>query len=453
MEVGRLSGPRRTPAIRTGRFTVRSGPCGRPRAGPIAWLLGTCLLIGIAGCSRSHLASPEVAGPIALVDAAGTPRLWALTRQEEVRTATVGFSSRSGGTRDDTVFHFAIEAFDPASARPAWKRRLVTLGDPQAQGPRPSRVIGSSADGRLLGQDADVVWLLIDDQPLAVRVADGSVVADASIIEQRNPGLKGRLPREARYYGFDNGLVLMSADARRLVIRGPQLQAIPYVPTPAPAAAPERMANGRERIVPLRPPIGEAPARQVVLGGRWLGLYSEREAADLAGDLFGDKVRYPYSVLDEGAQVRRAFWRGRIVAARRFDDAFERVVDLAPIADAPAFIRGRFVEDGTTGKPMRLDAPAGLLVRHSTRIDVEGRLALTRLDSDLRPRWTAELPLSDSSIRTPVRQWQLPGRIVLAGIREHVENGRTAREPHLVTVRLSDGVWQAWNLRRAAAVE
>ena len=429
--------------------TMHSNSRKRLWTGPIA-----SLLIAIAGCTNSHLKPPEVAGPIALVDAAGTPRLWVLTKQEEVRTVSVGVSSRSsGGTRDDTFFHFDIKAFDPVTARPAWTKRLVTIGDPEARGTSPSRVIGSSADGRLLGQDGDVVWLLIDNQPMAVRAADGSAVADAAGLEQRNPDLKGRLPSEAKYYGFDQGLVLMSADARRLVIRGPQLQAVPYVPTPTPVAAPERMANGRDRIVPLRPPIGEVPARQIVLGGQWLGLYSEKEAADVANDKFGDRVRYPYTVLDEGAQVRRNFWRGRVVAAKRFDDTFEKVVDMAPIATAPAFIKGRFLQDQATGKPLQLDAPAGVLVLHSTRIDNEGRLALTRLDSDLRSRWTTELPLSESSIANPVRHWQLADRIALVGMRQHVENGQTQREPHLVTVELADGKRQAWNLAREAAAE
>ena len=314
-------------------------------------------------------------------------------------------------------------------------------------------MIGSSADGRLLGQDGDVVWLLIDSQPMAVRAADGSSVADAAGLEQRNPDLQGKLPSESRYYGFDKGLVLMSADARQLVIRGAELRAVPYVPTPVPVAAPERMSNGRERIVPLRPAIGEPPARQIVLGGQWLGLYSEKEAAEVANDKFGDRVRYPYTVLDEGAQVRRNFWRGRVVTAKRFDDSFEKVVDMAPVADGPTFIKGRFLQDPATGKPFQADTTGGTLVWHSTRIDNEGRLALTRLDKDLRSRWTAELPLSESSTANPVRHWRLADRLVVVGMRQTVEKGVTQREPYLVTIQLADGARQAWNLQREAAAE
>ena len=93
------------------------------------------------------------------------------------------------------------------------------------------------------------------------------------------------------------------------------------------------------------------------------------------------------------------------------------------------------------------------LVWHSTRIDNAGRLALTRLDADLQPRWTTELPLSENSTGNPLRSWRLADRIVLAGTRQEVKDGLTLPEPHLVTVQLADGKWQGWNLRREAAAE
>ena len=233
----------------------------------------------LAGCTSSHLDPPEVAGRPALVDHAGTPRLWLLTKQEEQRQVSVrGSSLNSGRVRTDTFFHFDLQALDPETARLLWKQRLLTLGDDQAKGTRPSRVIGSAADGRLLGQDGAVVWLLLDNEPWAVRAADGKPLADGAGLEKRNPTLKGLLPSEATFFGFDNGLVLMTADARPFVVRGPDLKAVPYVPTPAPVAHPELKSNGSPRIVPLRIAIGEIPARLVELDGRRVGLYSEKEA-------------------------------------------------------------------------------------------------------------------------------------------------------------------------------
>lgn len=187
--------------------------------------LVVALVLAAAGCSTRYFDPPQVQGPLAMVDDAGMPRLWMLSRQEEVRTVGVGGGRRSTvHWRDDTFFHFDLKAFDPVTARPLWSQRLLTLGDPEAAGAKPSRVIGSASDGRLLGQDGNIVWLLVDNAPLAVSAADGSVVADTAGIERRNTALKGLLPRDAKHYGFDRGLVLMSADARQFVIRGPALQ-------------------------------------------------------------------------------------------------------------------------------------------------------------------------------------------------------------------------------------
>ena len=389
---------------------------------------------------------------MAMVEDGGQPRLWVLTKQEEVRSVRVGGGARQiPRWRDDTYFHFTLKVYDPSAARPLWTRHLLTLGDPGPKGYAPSRVIGAGAGGRILGQDGDSVWLLIDDKPMALDASAGTVLADAATLEQRNPSLKGLLPREAKYFGFDQGLVLLSADARRLVIRGPQFPAVAYTPTAAPVPEPDRMANGRERVVPLLP-LGDVPARQIVLGGKWLGLFSEKEAADAVDDPFGDHYRYPYTVVDEGALVRRSFWNGRVVEAQRFDDRFQRLADLTPVANAPGYIKGRFLKDPTTGKPLLLSAPDGFLVWHSTRIDLDGRLAITRLDTALNALWTTVLPVSESATANPIRYWLLPGSIAISGEQVRLVDSVTTRDPHLINLQLDGGALQAWNLQKDVAV-
>lgn len=210
------------------------------------------------------------------------------------------------------------------------------------------------------------------------------------------------------------------------------------------------MADGRERIVPMRPPLGDVPTRQVILAGEWLGLYSAKEAANALDDDFGDRYRYPYTIQDEGSLARRGFWRGRVVDAQRFDDRFKRLAELTPIANGPTFLRGRFLDDPTTGAALVLDGPPGVLVWHSTRIDTEGRLALTRIDVQLRAAWTTPLPLSETGTINPVRNWQLPGRLVMSGALESVSDGVTHREPHMVSIDLASGQWQGWNFEREA---
>jgi hypothetical protein len=387
-------------------------------------------------------------GPAAMVDDAGQSRLWVLTKQEESRQVGVGGGGSRSSTRwrTDTFFHFDVQAFDPVTTKPLWKQRLLTLGDPDAKGPRPSRVIGSDVDARLLGQDGALVWLLIGDAPFAVSAADGSIVADGEAIERINPELEGLLPSEAKHYGFDQGLVFMAADARQFAIRGPEHEAVAYTPPPPPAAQQVRLkANGMPEIVPLMPPIGEVPSRQLVLQGQWLGLYSEKEAAEAANDTWGQKLQYPYSILDEGKLARRTFWRAKII---RTDDAerFERLSDLTPVAGAPTFLNGRFAKDPQTGEARVLDDPPGVLVWHSTRIDSAGRLALTRLDADLKPVWSTELPLSETDFARRVATWPLPGRLVAMGTQQAEDAGVTRFDPYLVSVDLATGALQASKL-------
>jgi hypothetical protein len=253
------------------------------------------------------------------------------------------------------------------------------------------------------------------------------------------------LPSESKYYAFDRGLVLMTADARRMVIRGAALQASDYVPEPTPTPEPERYSNGRERIVPTMP-YGEIPVRRVTLAGQWLGLYSDREAADAINDGFGDRLRYAYTVLDEGRNARRTLRRGTIVEAQRFDERFPRIAGLQPIADSPVFLKGRFLKDPATAEALLVSSPSGALVWHSTRIDDAGRLALTRLDEALHTVWQAALPLSETGIANPVSTWLVPGRLVAMGGEDTLVDGRLRREQHLVSVDLASGRWQGWNM-------
>jgi len=64
---------------------------------------------------------------------------------------------------------------------------------------------GRNAEARILGQDGDVVWLFLHDQPVAFAPADGTIVANRKEIEQRNLALQGLIPKELNFYAFDNG--------------------------------------------------------------------------------------------------------------------------------------------------------------------------------------------------------------------------------------------------------
>lgn len=406
----------------------------------IVFAIASALLLG--ACTRSRYEPPQVEGMPLMVEVDGAPVLWVLTKSEEVREVRIGGGRRSASsTRTDTYYHFDLRAYDPATTKPLWRRRLLTFGDPDARTSIPvTRVIGSSESGALLGQDGDRVWLVIGDTPFALSTKDGMTVADPETLERVNATLRGKLPSEARHYGFDAGLTVLAADAQRYVVRGPEAVAVAYAEPapPPPPPQPASLGNSRRLVQPM-PPWQPAPARMLALADGLVGLYSEKEARAAENDEFGDRLAYPYTILDEGTLARRTFWRVRTAETKRFDEVYQRIEALEPIAGAPVFLRGRFLKQLPGEEPIRLLAPPGTLVWHLTRADDAGRLVLTRLDDELRTVWSSELPLSESGIGNPVRYW-LPGdRVVIYGGLATEADGVVGRRQQLVSVALGDG--------------
>lgn len=404
-------------------------------------------VLALAACSGTQFEPPDVQGAPLMVAVDGKPLLLVLTKQEERRVLRTGGGRNSSSTeRRDTLFHFDLRAYEPATATPLWRARLVTFNDPKTStSARSTRIVGSATSGSLLGQEGDRVWLQIAESPLAVAARDGALRVDASAIEAANPELAGRLPSESRFYGFDRGLVVHAADARRWVVRGPGVKAEPWAPA-APATAPAPLkANGMPKVVPLRP-IGDAPTRLAVIDGRRIGLYSQNEAAAAAKDPFGDRLAYPYSILDEGASSRRSFWLVQTEQVRRFDERYEHIRRLDPVADSPVFLRGRFLKQLPGETAVAAKDPEGVFVWHSSRMDDAGRLSLTRLDAQLKPLWTAELPVSESGTANPVRYWLLGDHVVVMGHWSRKTDHQVSRQPHLVSIAMSDGSTVAHNL-------
>lgn len=342
------------------------------------------------------------------------------------------------------LVHFDLHALDPATAQPLWTRRVHSF---KAQDGLVGPVVGSTVRGRLLGQDGDRVWLVIGRDPRALSARDGRQVDDAAGIVQRHPALAGRLPEDPQHYGFDQGLVFLAADATRHVVRGPDGAATPYVPPPAPAPV-----TGHDAAkTPLRP-SGDVPLRLVEFGGRWLGLYTGPEAEDAATDPFGRHLRFPYTVIDEGALARRTLWWGEVETVQPFDERFDRFTGMTPVPDGPTFLRGRFVREPGADRPLPPPGAPGLLVWHNTRIDREGRLAMTRLDGALARAWTVELPLSDSpsNAHLPMRTWTLPDRLVVVGELATSQGERVLREVNVVSLDPATGEFAAWNVQRGA---
>lgn len=412
-------------------------------------VLSLCLL---AGCRRVYFDEPQTQGHIGLVHSGDTQRLWLLHKQTEERTVSVGGRGRNNSSyiRKDTYFHFEVQAFDPARARPVWTRRVVTYGDPELEPMqrKPSRIVGSAVGGRLLGQDGDLVWLLVDEHPYALDAETGERVHDNASIVRAHPQLADLLPSEARFWSFDRGLVATLADARAIRLVGRDLKLEDHVPS-APKEKPAPLkANGMPKVVPMRPLV--PVVRHLAQGeGEWLALYTDKEAADAVQDQFGNHAEFPYSIHDEGALARRSFRRVRLEPTTRFDETFIRIAAIDPIPDSPVLLRGRFVRDPSTDAAVDL-GNGDLLVWHRTRVDDAGRLMLSRLGPDLRPRWQAELPISDGGTDLPVLTWRIGQHLVVHGLRQSEQLEVRSRVPHLTSVSLEDGSISAWNLSAGA---
>ena len=105
--------------------------------------------------------------------------------------------------------------------------------------------------------------------------------ADRARLEQASPALRGLLPGSLDFYAFDQGLVVTAADARRVRVTAPDFAVSPYAPA-------SEEAFGRVSFMSQRWNGGyntrDFVVRHVAAGGRWIGLFTDKEAADAADD-------------------------------------------------------------------------------------------------------------------------------------------------------------------------
>lgn len=396
---------------------------------------GALALISLScSCSHSSFRPVEREGPPAFVQQqSGEPRFWLLLKQEEQRMRHIGGGSRMiGKWVTETYFHFDLQAHDPATTDRLWKKRLLTVKNEAG---------GHTAQARIFGQEGEVVWLFLHDQPVAVSSKDGNVLATRVTLEQQNPELRDLIPNDLDFYAYDGGLVITAADARRFRIKGEGFKAEPYTPPNDDYfRGVEFMAtrwNGGYHTKDFL-------ARQMMQEGKWLGFYSEKEAANAGADEFGGHLATPEVVLDEGSRARRTFWTARIGKTKEFSEgAHDRLFDVTRVPGAPDYLEaGLLIQQGTR-KVLRLQDPAGFMVVHRTRLDEQGRLAVTRLDDKLQKQWTATLPFQDLRNR-----FEMPGHLLLYGIVQETEKGVTGWSEHLVALDLRDGKLQGWDVAK-----
>ena len=140
-------------------------------------------------------------------------------------------------------------------------------------------------------------------------------------------------------------------------------------------------------------------------------------------------------------------------------EKFKRIAKLEQVAGAGEWLQGRllkaeaepgapeWVQRGILMKPavrapLRLDDPDGVLVLHRTRMDAQGRLALSRVDATYaRTLWTAVLPYDALTNR-----WAVGSHLLLNGNWNETREGVTTRHEALLSLDLADGRLQAWDI-------
>jgi hypothetical protein len=381
----------------------------------------------LCSCSSTEFRPPVPMGPPVLVRDGDAPCLWWLSKQEESRPIYSGPGSDTLTRK--TFYHFDLQCHDTQTTARRWKARLLTLKNEDG---------GNSAEARLLGQDGSIVWMFLQNQPVALSSHDGTSVATWATLVQRNPSLHDLLPKELKFYAFDQGLVITTADAHRCRVRAADFICQPYAP-----ASEEQFAQLQFYSTVWNGAFNTADfeTRMATLGGQWLGLYTAKEAADVGNDEFGRRLTDTYPIVNEGSQARRTLWTARIGKTRPFPEGtHDRLFDVTPIAGAGEYLNSGFLIKQGTKQPLVLTEPTGLLILSHTRVDAEGRLAVTRLDDTRRDVWRASLPTQELTNR-----FEFPDRLLLWGRVQVTEKAATDWQEFVISLDLRTGHTNAWN--------
>lgn len=142
----------------------------------------------------------------------------------------------------------------------------------------------------------------------------------------------------------------------------------------------------------------------------------------------------------------------RIVKLERVPGAGEwlqgRLLKAEAAAGEPQWIQRGILMKPAVRAPLRLGDPDGVLVLHRTRMDAQGRLALSRVDAGFaRTLWTAVLPYDALTNR-----WTVGSHLLLNGNWNETREGVTTRHEALLSLDLADGRWQAWDIGADALV-
>lgn len=362
---------------------------------PAAWLAG----------EQRTLEPAETRGPALRTANGGQDRVYLLTTQSEhIVPLWIGPHTPRPPRH---LLHVDLWAFDAASARPAWRRRLRTFED------RGTLVF------QLLGVDGGTLWSFVRE-PIGIAVADGRIVADGARLEATNPALAGKRVDQDGYVAFGaQGLQLTLSDSTQWVVDGATLRAQPRKDAPS-----QRDGIG----IPAYD--GSYTYRYQLRGlpfpGRWVGVLTDEEADTLRAPpvVPGAKPGEPRGVMfdflasqhvpgDLNVQPRPyRLWSAKVAQVsaaprdwpKELPDRWgtrDQFSDYAPLPDAPTFLQAGLLGDGRSKQAFWFREPDSVLILHHDKVGEAGRLRLTRIAGPAgRVVWDAALPLAELDAST-----------------------------------------------------
>ena len=417
-------------AVRTRPLMPRSG-----RDAPVSRRAVLAALavagLGLAGCDPSKpppetVLRTERVGPPGWVRPGGAaePQLWVLTRQ------TLGDAVSATPGRHQRI---DLHAFDTRSSERLWSRRLRV---------RAGLAATAQLEARLLGQEGDHVWLVVDGQPVRLAARDGTVRELSDTIEEAVPFLRGRLPKAADGYAFDDGLLIWVDETPRWRLHGSPLRASGYMPpsmehlrtvrwlTQSWPGAFETAQFGVRQGSTAPPGASSEPT---------VALHSDLEAVD-ATRRTGGRVTTPDAGTREQGRPARHL---RIEVPRRSRDGRPAAGGNSVSRGADVYRDGVFLVRQGTREPLVEADPPALFVLHRDAAAGDA-LLLDRVGTDGRAHWRAHLGLAELANR-----WQLDDRLVLFGPGATTA-GPDAAPDLLVVVRRADGAHRRQSIQAAA---
>lgn len=350
---------------------------------------------------RRVLGPAEIRGAPLRTAQGGADRVYVLTTQSERIVPILSMFRRRMRARPRHMMHVDLWAFDAATARPAWRRRLRTFEDRQP------------LLFEILGADGPTLWLFVRE-PIGVTLDEGSVVADGARIDAANPAMAGKHVNQQGYVAFGGqGLQLTLSDTTQWIVAGDGLAAQPR------EAAPKQRAG---IVVPAL--VGSSTdrfqERGLPLGTMWLGVLTDEEAATLQrppevpgakpGERRGvmaDFLERQHVPGDLTVQPRPyRLWSAKVAKvsaappgwSKELPDNWgtrEQFSDYAALPEAPVFLQAGLLGDGRGKLPFWFREPDSVVVLHHDRVGGAGRLRLARVSGPAgRVVWDAALPLA-----------------------------------------------------------